>query len=122
ADRQRHRLLVYLWCQPANDTLHGQRARSWASVVQLTVRGQRRVRLWNEARVGRTARPGRDAVGGAPGGARRRSRGLAAAALRTTSCRDRSSAPGRGRAARATRGPQERRGAALAAIGGALGR
>ncbi len=45
ADRQRHRLLVDLRRQPAHHALHDQRRRPRPDLVQLAVRGQRRVRL-----------------------------------------------------------------------------
>ena len=44
AGRQRHRLLVDLRRQPADDALHRQRRRPGPGVVQLAVRGQRGVR------------------------------------------------------------------------------
>ena len=44
ADRQRHRLLVNLRRQPADDALHHQRRRPRPRLVQLALRGQRRVR------------------------------------------------------------------------------
>ena len=42
--RQRHRLLVDLRRQPADDAVDGQRRRARPGVVELAVRGQRRVR------------------------------------------------------------------------------
>ena len=44
ADRQRHRLLVDLRRQPADDALHDEPRRARAGLVELAVRGQRRVR------------------------------------------------------------------------------
>ena len=44
ADRQRHRLLVDLRRQPADDAVHDQPRRPRAGVGELAVRGQRRVR------------------------------------------------------------------------------
>ena len=44
ADRQRHRLLVDLRRQPALHALHGEQGRQGPGVVQLAVRGLRRVR------------------------------------------------------------------------------
>ena len=45
ADRQRDRLLVDLRRQPADDAVHDQPRRPGPGVVELAVRGQRRVRL-----------------------------------------------------------------------------
>ena len=42
--RQRHRLLVHLRRQPADDPLDRRSQRAWAGVEQLPVRGRRRVR------------------------------------------------------------------------------
>ena len=58
-DRERHRLLVDLRRQPADDALHRQRRRPRAGVVQLALRGQRRVRLRYAARL-RRAQPAGD--------------------------------------------------------------
>jgi hypothetical protein len=45
ADRQRHRLLVDLRRQPADDAVHVRTRRPRPGLVELAVRGQRRVRL-----------------------------------------------------------------------------
>ncbi len=45
ADRQRHRLLVDLRRQPADDAVHAEPRRPRAGLVELALRGQRRVRL-----------------------------------------------------------------------------
>ena len=50
ADRERHRLLVDLRRQPADDALHGRRQRPRPGLGELAVRGQRRVRLRHPAR------------------------------------------------------------------------
>ena len=44
ADRQRHRLLVDLWRQPAGPSVEDRRRRARTDLGQLAVRGQRRVR------------------------------------------------------------------------------
>ena len=45
ADRQRHRLLVDLRRQPADDAVHDEPRRARPGLVELALRGQRRVRL-----------------------------------------------------------------------------
>ena len=49
-DRQRHRLFVDLRRQPADDAVDGERRRAGPGVVELAVRGQRRVRARHAAR------------------------------------------------------------------------
>ena len=54
--RQRHRLLVHLRRQPAHGPVHDQRGRPRPGLVELAVRGQRRVRARHADRLGATAR------------------------------------------------------------------
>ena len=55
-DRERNRLLVDLRRQPANDALHHQSRRARPGVVELALRGQRRIRLRLPARARRPRR------------------------------------------------------------------
>ena len=61
AHRERHRLFVDLRRQPADDAVHHEQRRARSGVVELAVRGQRRVRARHapRARQPRVARPGR---------------------------------------------------------------
>ncbi len=43
---QRHRLLIHLWRQPADHAVEPERRGQGAGLVELAVRGQRRVRAW----------------------------------------------------------------------------
>ena len=71
ADRQRHRLLVDLRRQPADDAVHGEPRRARPGLVELALRGQRRVRPRHppRARQPRRSRPGPAARGLAAGSA-----------------------------------------------------
>ena len=60
--RQRHRLLVHLRRQPADDALHREPRRARAGMGQLALRGQRRVRL-RPAALDRPARAARAGAG-----------------------------------------------------------
>ena len=75
ADRQRHRLLVDLRRQPADHAVHRRPRRPRAGVVELAVRGQRRVRPRLPPGHRRAPRPGRCACCRSwPSRARRRAR------------------------------------------------
>ena len=76
-DRQRHRLLVDLRRQPADDAVHDQSRRPRSGVGELAVRGQRRVRAracgWRSISTTARARDARQALAPTlPGGPRRR--------------------------------------------------
>ena len=62
--RERHRLLVHLRRQPAHHAVHDERGRPRPGVVELAVRGQRRVRPGHADRLGEAARRGPSAAGG----------------------------------------------------------
>ena len=62
ARRERDRLLVDLRRQPADDAVDDERRRPRAGVVELAVRGQRRVRLRHAARARPAGRPGATAA------------------------------------------------------------
>jgi hypothetical protein len=74
-DRQRHRLLLDLWRQPAHDAVDGQPRRPRPRLGQFAVRRQRGVRAGHAARArqaGRVRARARDAArSGARGGGRR---------------------------------------------------
>ena len=72
AHRQRHRLLLDLRRQPADDAVHHQRGRARSGLVELAVRGQRRVRARHAPRArqpraragaGRSSRAWRPSLG-----------------------------------------------------------
>ena len=96
--RQRHRLLVDLRREPADDAVDRQRRRARPGLEQLAVRGQRRVRPRHAAGPRRPDRPGsaaaratrgrarRRAVGGPPRGAPGHRGGDRAPARRGSSC------------------------------------
>ncbi len=67
---QRHRLLLDLRRQPAHDAVVVQQVRTRSRLVELAVRGQRRVRSRPAARCRPAHRNGPSAAGGAPRGTR----------------------------------------------------
>ena len=76
ADRQRHRLLVDLWRQPAGHAVDQGRRRPRAGLVEFAVRGQCRVRPGLPPRRRQASRPGTDAAASARAAGRRGSRAV----------------------------------------------
>ncbi len=117
ADRECHRLLVDLWRQLAGDALDEGRGRPRPGLVELTLRGQRRVRTGLSPRGRQAPRAGDDAV--ASGGAEGRGGAgsfdhRSAAGTRNRSCAR--SDPGSRRSSRSSRacwGPRTTRSPAI---------